>query len=342
MTDTSYAVRFHEYLNAAHASSSVLSQERSEFEPGLQFFDYDRPREDFAVPTLQLSEAEFRHSFWRRDRLAVWTALKSLGVSRNRLDRFANCGSSCIVEYNHDQDRVRLRGNYCHDRWCVPCSRARSRFIAANLVDHLQSTSQVRAITLTLKHRTVALSSQIDRLYACFKVLKAHAVWKQHVTGGAAFLEFVIAKNGSDWHPHLHVLAEGTFFDQKLLARTWFEITGDSSIVDVRFPRDLAAIGHYAAKYASKTASIDLYRQPGKLAECIAATRGRHLCQCFGTWRGVQLTPKKTDTIGWSRLYSLPKLLALAAEGNAQCVRILSLLRRLDPTDVPNEQPPDG
>jgi hypothetical protein len=324
------------------ASSSVLTQERSGIAEGLVFFDYDRPREDFAIPTLQLSEATFRHSFWRQDRLAVWTALKALGVSRNRLDRFANCGSTCTVEYNHEQQRFRLRGNYCHDRWCIPCARARSRFIAANVIDHLNTHQDVRAMTLTLKHRPVPLSAQIDRLYACFKLLKATKLWKDHVRGGAAFLEFVIAKNGSDWHPHLHILAEGKFFAQKLIAALWFQITGDSSIVDIRLPHDLDGVAHYAAKYASKSADVSIYRNPEKLAECISATRGRHLCQCFGTWRGIQLTPKKTDTTGWVMLYSLAKLIYLAEEGNDQAKQIMLILRPQSSDSPAGESSPAG
>jgi len=320
--------------------SSVLPQERSGIEPGLIFHEPDAPREDFAVQPISPMEATFRHSGWRHDRERVWSAMLALHVSRNRLNRFANCGSGCVVEFNHDQNRLRLRGNYCHDRWCLPCSRARARFIASNLLAAVRTAESVRAITLTLRHTQTPLAAQIDRIYACFKQLKAHPIWKSHVGGGAAFLEIVQSQDRSGWHPHLHVIAEGTFFPHEQLSRTWYEITGDSSITFIQAPRDFNTIGHYVCKYATKAAEHTIYDQPEALAEAMSATRGRHLCQCFGTWRGVELTPKAFDGVGWVRISSLNKLLAEAQDGNAQAQRFLSLLRRDSDSGVLSDTPP--
>ena len=322
------AEAFQRRCEPAEVSSSVLPQERKGEPPSWLLHEDDAPREDFAVSPIQEPEAIFRHGFWQKDRRKVWNAFQALHVSRNRLNRFANCGSACIVEYNHEQDRVRLRGNYCHDRWCIPCSQARARFIAGNLVEAITDPSRVRTITLTLKHTNVPLSAQIDRLYACFRRLRDSKAWQVRVNGGAAFLEIVQSVDRSGWHPHLHLIVEGLFWPHDELSRLWYEITGDSSIVHIAAPRSLTDSAHYACKYASKAADHQIYDQPEALAESISATRGRHLCQTFGTWRGLALTPKAQDGVGWTRISSLCKLISEANSGNSQAQRFLSLLRR--------------
>jgi hypothetical protein len=173
----------------------------------------------------------------------------------------------------------------------------------------------------------VPLSAQIDRLYTCYNALRRRPSWSTAVKGAAAFLEFKLAANGSDWHPHLHVLAEGTWLSQKDLSRTWYEITGDSSIVDIRSCHNTDQLAAYVVKYASKAADHSLWTNPDKLAESIAATRGRKLCSTSGTWRGVKLKPTKDHTHRWTKLYFLDELQQLCDQGNPQAFRIMNAIR---------------
>ena len=56
--------------------------------------------------------------------------------------------------------------------------------------------------------------------------------YKEAWQGGLYAVEAV--NKGRGWHVHLHVLVEGGYVSQRLLAADWQELTGDSCIVDIR------------------------------------------------------------------------------------------------------------
>jgi hypothetical protein len=266
---------------------------------------------------------DWRHRGWHARRQMVRQALGKRG-SKSRTDAFSVCGTWCVVERSPSEKRVRIRGNYCHDRFCEPCGRARSNRIAKNLEKQMSEKGlqgkHFRLITLTLKHSRAPLSKQVDRLYKSFRALRACGCWKRSQDGGAAFLEIKRSATG-EWHPHLHVVMEGGFLDQQTLRDEWHRITKDSFIADIRMVRDLSQAAAYVAKYAAKPMDPSIFFDAEALAESIGALSGRRLCTTLGTWRGFELEAKPPDPKDWELVWKLSEFLLLLRAQDPTAVR---------------------
>jgi hypothetical protein len=274
----------------------------------------------------EATETTFRHSHWGPRRAKVLESFQRLNLNEFRVDHFENCGSGCIVQASKSTGKIRLSANYCHDRFCLACGQTRSRLIAANIERYIDKR-ECRFLTLTLKHSKTSLREQIKRLQHSFRKLRQSTLWRNCVTGGAAFLEVKRSKSGAHWHPHMHVLIEGTFLSQPLLSAQWLLVTGDSNIVDIRFVRDGTAVVRYVAKYAAKPIDSTLFEEPAWLDESIQSLHGTRLCTTFGKWRGIELEAKPADPGDWVPLCSLKDLVARASEGDEPSAALLKLIR---------------
>lgn len=138
-------------------------------------------------------------------------------------------------------------------------------------------------MTLTLKHGEQGLKQMITRLRECFSALRRRPWFKHLVRGGVATLEVKLSRSNR-WHPHLHVMLDAEFLPQRELSKLWLEVTGDSSIVDVRrIPGGQAA--SYVTKYVSKPATGDVINDQDRFMEMIAALHGARLFNAFGSLR---------------------------------------------------------
>jgi hypothetical protein len=262
--------------------------------------------------------------------------LKTTHASAARLDRFANCGSGCTVQWSNTEQRCRLSANYCHDRLCVPCGIARGARISSGLKKACQSRT-VRFVTLTLKRNFLPLADQITRLYRCFSTLRRRGFWLGHVKGGAAVLEVKWKPEHNAWHPHLHLLVETDWLPQKDLSENWYAVTGDSYIVDVGAIDNERTVG-YVCKYVAKPVESSVYESPAALAEFAGAIKGRRLCLTFGSWRGLDLDGTNSDPGDWATIGTLARLLADARAGDGFAQAMISHLRERAP--IPEERPP--
>lgn len=273
------------------------------------------PQSEFRSAPADLSELRWRHSGWSVRRQKTWDALLRCQVSSARLDRFANCGASLFVQTEATTGELVLTCDTCKDRWCVACQSTRAGVIAEALEVHI-CDKKTRFMTLTMKHSDVPLKDQIDRLYNCFGTLIRRRFWRDHVKGGAAFLEVKVSEKSGRWHPHLHLLVEGTWMDQRTLSTEWLAVTGDSSIVDIRACDSYGDRVRYVTKYVTKPACPEIYNEPAKFDEMIIALRGRRLCTTFGTWRGVKLNPKPDERRKLTPVKSVWKMIADAHRGD--------------------------
>lgn len=215
----------------------------------------------------------------------------------------------------------------CKDRLCTVCCSERSAAFAERLAQHIAGKT-TRFITLTLRHSNTPLSAQLDRLYRSFAALRRRKDLKCVFEGGAAFLEVKLSRDNALWHPHLHIITEGTFVEQKALSRAWHEVTGDSSIVDIRRVQDAGDMSRYVCKYVTKPADATIYPHPAQLDEFICSIGGRRLCLTFGTWRGFKLDADPVDTVAWITIGSIRSLQIDAAEGNVDAIRYLEAAAR--------------
>lgn len=280
---------------AGPPSSSVHPQETKPPFPsnrsktnGIDLPDVSSGRPEFDGPPPDRLETLFRHSGWAARRARVWDALTRCGCRGARLRAFASCGANCRIEHRVGTDDIRLVGNYCHDRFCVPCGTARAARIAKS-IESLITTHVCRFITLTTRHSHAPLADQITRLYSNFVLLRRRTFWKNAVDGGAAFLEVKRGERDGLWHPHLHVIATGNWMEQKKLSDEWLAVTGDSYVVHIDAIGNAEARARYVTKYVTKPADSSLFAHPESLDEIICAMKGRRLCTTFGSWRGHKL-----------------------------------------------------
>lgn len=288
----------------------------------------------------------FRHSFWLKRRGATLAAFRRLPVPADRLKRFDDCGSTLwVLKSTADPPAYRLASNKCHDRFCEACQVERRRTVARNLQTGLEGKC-LRLLTLTLKASDVPLRDQLARLYASFRRLRHASPVRTMIDGGVYFLELTLNQKTDRWHPHLHVLFEGSYLPQELVKRLWLEITGDSFIVDVRALRDSEAAASYVAKYASKSLDAHVWRSPDRLAEAIVALNGRRAFQTFGGWTSLSLSVQIRDDREWIPVAPLWRILDAADQRDDDATQILRYLRRGTPLPTddlgadPSDRPP--
>lgn len=287
--------------------------------------DVDRP-----IVTPPSLSVDFRHSGWQPNRLLVYQALRRTEQPLSRKTSFANCGSDAYVLQNiENPDVYRLAGSACHDRFCLPCAQERSRHVALNVLE-LTEGRRIRFLTLTLKASSDPLAAQLDKLYTGFQALRRRALWKQKVTGGVAFLELTWSHRTSTWHPHFHILIEGSFLPYQQIKSLWYEITGDSFVIDIRAIRDLRQASTYVTKYASKPFNNTFLGRDAQLDEAILALKGRKLLLTFGSWRGITLIETPSDG-SWEHVAPLNTIITHAAHGDETA---RSILRKLTDNDL--------
>jgi len=271
-------------------------------------------------------EQSFRHSGWQQTRAIVSDALLDVHGDGVRFQRFWACGRHAYVVRDPEaKHRYRVVADYCHDRFCLPCGQARSRVISGNL-SPLIADEPHRFITLTLRTDDEPLLPLLHHLYTSFGKLKRTQLWRETITGGAAFVEVKWSEAKQRWHPHLHLVCAGRYLPKSDLSREWLRITRTSFIVDVRLIRDHDRTVDYICKYASKPLDQTVLRHPDRLREMMKALHGRKLCMTFGDWTGTSLTAS-TETTEWVEVCSLEELIRGVEHGKREAIQILRVLR---------------
>lgn len=256
-------------------------------------------------PPATTVEIHFRHSGWQVERLRVQHALLAANVTGSRYDRFNDCGSDCLVEFSPSRGRHRTRANYCGDRFCLPCARARAAKVRHRL-ETLVGEQRPLAITFTVRNKDVPLTVALNHLLSSFRRLRQQKVWKENIKAGAAFVEVKRGKGSGFWHPHLHVIAVGSYIERRRLSDAWLKATGDSFRVSIDWANSAADAGNYACKYATKGWTADVARDHDSLVECVLSLRGRRLCITFGEWVGVDVEAEPAGENDWKRVGTLP------------------------------------
>lgn len=302
-------------------------------------------RYTMTLPTQE--ELQLRHACWADRRRQIREQMATIHAGKHRLAAWDACGSQALLHWHKSGQWVLCQAFLCHDRFCYPCSRSRSRTISENLSRKI-SGSGVRFITLTLTSDRTPLFKQIDRLYRCFKTLRADDWWSKNVSGGAAFLEVTYNPLLQMWHPHLHPVVQGNYLPQDVLSRKWLAITGNSPIVHIKLVPVANTVANYVAKYAAKGMDDSVFSDPNRLQEWLISASGRRLCSTFGNWRGWKLTEHQPiDMNDFRPVGSLTQVTRDAACGDALAIRTLNALRRnlrweeLNPDAYEDALPPD-
>jgi replication protein len=277
---------------------------------------------DFDVEPITLEDSKARHAPYSGRRYKAFQSMERLHFPNRRLALFANCGSGAWLQRNAEGEDLRIVSNKCHDRWCPACATEKGHRLHANLSQRV-ALHTCRFLTFTLRHSKSPLADQVDRLYRSFAVLRRRADFRAHVSGGISFFEAKISDNDGLWHPHLHVIVTGTWWDQREISAAWLAVTGDSSIVDVFAIGSTDGTARYVTKYVCKPAHESVYADPAKLDELVAALRGRRLYATFGTWRGWDADATPPDATRWISIAPLACLASRAANGEIEAKRYM-------------------
>lgn len=253
-------------------------------------------------PAIHQRDLEARHRL-------IWTfataAEKSL---QKRAEKIRDCCAYPTI-------RVRADGNTffsparCRDRLCPLCARIAARQTSQRVKSVISRWDQCRHLTLTLKSTDDPLTMQIDLLLRSFRRLRQRRWWSDRVAGGIGTVEVTFNESTGRWHPHLHLLLNGTYLPQAELSDQWVGVTGDSSIVHITAVHSRKDAAGYVAKYVSKPADVAQLDQP-QAVELALALAGRRTVIAFGTAHGdgLPVRQKGTDDTGSSHVVSLVEL----------------------------------
>ena len=287
----------------------------------------------------------FRHSFWSTRRPVIRDALLRIGNGEEQMKRFDACGCNCwVMQADDGSGRLRMAADRCHSRWCEACAAERRRTICRNLLDGLAARRNesrgLRFLTLTLKHNDAPLREQMDRLYACWRKLRALPRFKKAIDGGISFFEVKISRKDGRWHPHLHTLIDGDYLAKEMISAAWLKITGDSYIIDIKLVRNAEQAAGYIAKYAAKAIDHSVWHDASRLEEAMLAFRNRRTLATFGTFRRMNLSKPPEDDIGWMPIAPLYQIIARARAGDTEAIHILRQLASTSHAEPIDRQPP--
>ncbi len=309
----------HRQDTVSEATLAVISSDLDTLETKVRRLAQElEPQTDTPDPGVA-----FRHSGWQDARKRTAAAMNEATYDPMRLHRFAHCGNSAWVYVDQENPAVfKITCNKCKDRWCEPCQRELRLKLARNLVDQLPN-QRLRFLTLTLRHCSMTLGEQIDRLYDCFRRFRRRKKIASSIDGGIFFLELGWNALNRQWHPHLHVLFTGHYLPLAVARKEWHLTTGDSYILDIREVKDPRIAAGYVTKYAGKLLPGAVRADHAAFAEAIKNTEGRRTFGTFGTWRKLKLTAAKPSDRSWLPLGRLETIIALARTGDRDANNVL-------------------
>lgn len=227
------------------------------------------------------------HARHASERNKLMDSLAKEPAFRRRITRISECASHGRLYLDGDPPQVRLWVHRCGDRLCPLCSKFRARQIARQLKTVIDRCKVVRHVCLTVQtFPGGSLASAIAHLRESFRKLRRSDLWHEHVFGGAYVIEVTFNEKDQRWHPHIHLIYDGTYIDQKYLSSVWEDCTRGSPVVWIGRAGDRHA--QYLAKYAGKP--VDLHKWPAaQICEYAHVTHGMRMVQCIGSMHGVKL-----------------------------------------------------
>lgn len=237
------------------------------------------------------------------DNSAEWDAAVELyhrltpGQISTPLRRLLDCRTRARFVRNQDTGRVRVRSNWCRNRWCPLCAAAKARTVAASTATWVRDTKAPKFLTLTLQHSTAPLADQLTALRKFFVAWKKLSPMSRDIRGGLWFLQVTHNSDTDEWHPHLHCIIDAEFIPQKLLSKKWLQITHTSKILDIRPVKNIKMATRYVSRYVSRPCSLATLPTEA-LLQLHDAFVGKRLAGTWGTARGIQLTYNRPDASG--------------------------------------------
>jgi hypothetical protein len=175
--------------------------------------------------------------------------------------KLKNCSKNAYRIFCKKRTWTYFFNNRCNLPICGFCQRTKSMRESkriANKFSVYSDNKNLKAVGLTLTLKTKSnrgLTASRKKLKDSFNKLKNRKFFDDAVFGGTWRIEETVSENG--WHSHLHlVLLVDKNIDQKVLSKTWKEITGNSEIVHIKtIDSDIHSIKN-SISYAFKPATV--------------------------------------------------------------------------------------
>lgn len=236
---------------------------------------------------------------------------------KQRLKLLLECRTEAWFVRNVETGNVHVASNSCRLRWCPICSRAKSMYITHNVKPWIESLRIARFMTLTLKHSSAPLATQIDKLYADFRRLRKDTQFKQLCVGGVWFFQIKLSEDSQQWHPHLHCILAGKWISKFWLSEKWLAITRSSKIIDIKIVRDPDKSANEVARYSASPAQLKGLDIDQRI-EVFDAMHGRRMCGTWGIAKAVSLSPPRSvDKQKYEDLGGYSLILGLSSEDGA-------------------------
>lgn len=267
-------------------------------------------------PQTRLQET--LHAKHLEPRLRIMQALHDPADRRlyNASMRLAACGTGARFAMDVQRKKVSPFLHRCRHPMCPFCARTRSLHVADQIKALTDHFPRPRHMVLTVKSRRGPLIGQLRDLRTWFGKLRRSRLWKGAVKGGVYTVEVTINEDTGLWHPHLHILFDGSYIPVRALQKVWHEITGGSEIVWLEevYNRDGAA--NELAKYIGKPQRVEAWTLE-QIKEYAIAIHGGRMVQTFGNCHGKKVEdedPEERIPEGAYRV-SLSRLMYLAKRG---------------------------
>lgn len=246
---------------------------------------------------------------------------------QNAAQRLNSCCNGAAFFIDPATARVKPWISRCHHRMCPYCARSRSGKVAAQLLKVLQQMNTPRMIILTVKSTDRPLADQLRALRQDFAKLRRRAFWKKMITGGAYTVEVTRNTSTGKWHPHLHLIVDGTYIPQKLLRNRWHDVTGSAEIVWIAAVSDKAGAARELAKYIGKPQRVADWPAT-TICDYAHAVNGARMVQCFGNCHGIRVEDRDEPDTESPNVYSvkLSRLVHLTYRGAETPARLLVLI----------------
>ena len=247
-----------------------------------------------------------RYGKAKKGALDIGEYMGTLPDYQDTTKRLLSCGDYLVFNHYWTVDKVKLHGARlcCMPLLCPLCAIRRG---AKALGAYLDRWEVIKAQKPMLRPFLVTLTVKDgEDLEERFKHLQKsqRELWKRKqrmrgsvldgVAGAVWSYEFKRGKGSGLWHPHLHMIALAwNGIDQEALSAEWFNITGDSFIVDVRpiDQTDEAAGFMEVFKYAVKFSE----QPPADTVHAWSVLKGKRLLASSGCFLDVEVPETLMD-----------------------------------------------
>lgn len=282
----------------------------------------------------------FRKHLAACDRLELWLRMRC--PDEKLKTRALACGTDAWIDQSPSTGRFRLRCNRCNWR-CCPLCRVRWGMGVRDKINFAVAAvpaDRRKLATFTLRSSNAPLADSVKNLWQAFRRLRQRTFWKKAVSGSIAVLEVTLNANTGQWHPHLHVILDAAYMDQKALSREWLQVTLTSKIVDIRALRSFTEVAKYVTKYLLKATELPASASAAQEDELYGLFRKARFVRYAGTLR-----PQKGEEpwrpeypTDWHPYKPLAAVLAGIVLDDPEAQQVLDAVARERVLNTPNEK----